>query len=181
MADQATGLLSGFLREQRFRAAAPHCVGKVLDCGCGVGKLAAFIAPSSYVGYDIDEESVADARRAFPEHTFTTEMPNHGDFQTAVALALIEHVPDPRGFVRDLAALLHADGQIVLTSPHPHLEWVHGVGARVGLFSPEASDEHHELFDRDGFAELGRDAGLELVHYRRFLFGANQLAILRKR
>ncbi len=181
MADQATGMLSGWLREERFRAAVPHCVGKVFDCGCGVGKLAQYIAPECYLGYDIDEESVRDAQRDFPLHSFTSQMPAEGVFESIVALALIEHMPEPRGFVNDLSRLLAPNGQIVLTSPHPHLEWTHDLGAKVGLFSVEAADEHHELFDRRGFANLARGSGLDLVHYRRFLFGANQLAILRKR
>jgi len=179
MADQATGVLSGWLREARLRAATPHCVGRVLDYGCGVGKLATYVDPSCYLGFDIDAESIAPAKLSYPKHEFCTELPRQRQFDSVIALALIEHVPDAAAFVGQLREVLSPNGQIVLTSPHPYFEWAHTIGARTGLFSPEASDEHEQLFDRRGFEKLAQSARMKLVHYRRFLYGANQLAILR--
>ena len=47
----------------------------------------------------------------------------------------------------------------------------------IGLFSKEASEEHEELNDRKNLEYAGRQAGLILVEFRRFLFGANQLGV----
>jgi len=47
----------------------------------------------------------------------------------------------------------------------------------VGLFSRHANDEHEELLDRARLLSVGASAGLGLERYRRFLLGANQLAI----
>jgi len=40
MADQADGFLSPFLRKKRIEMALPFIKGRVIDIGCGVGKLA---------------------------------------------------------------------------------------------------------------------------------------------
>ena len=54
------------------------------------------------------------------------------------------------------------------------------LGARVGLFSRHASEEHEQLLDRTRLESLAEKAGLNLVHYRRVLLGANQLAVMKR-
>ncbi len=56
----------------------------------------------------------------------------------------------------------------------------HTLGARTRLFSWDAHEEHEELLDRTRLQELAGDAGLLVETYRRFLFGANQLVVLRR-
>ncbi len=187
MADQTAALLSPFLRSQRLKAARPLLQGDVLDFGCGVGLLAQWVEPERYLGLDIDAPSLDKARAAFPRHTFTLverleawpELLDGRRFDTLVALALIEHVKDPAGFLRSFASVLKPGGSIVLTTPNPALGWAHQLGARVGLFSKEADDEHEELLGFRRMREVSADAGLELASARRFLFGANQLFVVR--
>jgi len=180
MADQGTqGKLSPWLREQRLRAAKPYLRGNVLDFGCGSGALASIVRPDEYLGYDRDPESVAKARALYPNHRFEFEPPAaSGNFTTVVCLAVIEHVADPVDFVRTLATYLRRDGLIVLSTPHPYFEWIHTLGARVGLFSHAAHEEHESLLDKSRLSEVATAAGLALKDYRRFLGGANQLATL---
>ena len=104
MVDQAAeGLLSPFLRRQRFKAVRPYLRGRVLDVGCGTGALAAFVSPDCYLGVEIDYDSLAKARAAYPRHRFESALPNSGErFDTVIALAVIEHVLDPAGFFREL-------------------------------------------------------------------------------
>ena len=56
--------------------------------------------------------------------------------------------------------------------------------ARSGLpgsrISREANEEHEALLDRNRLEEIARAAGLRLANYRRFLFGANQLALSKR-
>jgi SAM-dependent methyltransferase len=180
MADQASeGLLSPFLRRRRFVMAIPHLRGRVLDVGCGAGHLAARLAPSDYVGQDVDEESLEIARSMYPMHRFGLQLPKREEkFDTIIALAVIEHVPNPRAFLAQLAERLvdAPESRIICTTPHPALDWIHDVGAKVGLFSAHASDEHEELLDAAKLRAAGEPT-LELVGYRRFLCGANQLAV----
>lgn len=181
MADQgAEGLLSPFLRQRRTQAARPHLKGRVLDVGCGAGLLARYVAPADYLGIDIDAASLAQARAAFPNHRFElSATPPDGDFDTIVALAVIEHVATPDAFLQTLRDCLKPSpaSTIVCTTPHPRMEWVHRVGARLGVFSQSANEEHQDLLNQATLQASGAAAGLTVQHYRRFLWGANQLII----
>ena len=184
MADQgAEGLLSPFLRKQRILAAKPYLRGWVLDVGCGSGRLAAYVEPPFYVGVDVDEKSLVIALRDFPDHEFRHDLPDVPEqFDTVVALAVIEHVADRRNFLHSLRRLLRstADARVVCTTPHPTMNIVHWIGSRIGLFSRSANDEHGDLLDRSALAVLANGAGLGMVSYGRFLFGANQIAVFRR-
>jgi SAM-dependent methyltransferase len=180
VADQgAEGLLSPYLRRLRLAAAREFVRGRVLDIGCGTGALAALVDPAAYVGFDIDGDCVAAAKRRSPRHRFESSLPPVSEkFDTVVSLAVIEHVPDPGAFLA-VAGNYLADraSRIVITTPHPALEWVHDAGAAVGLFSRHASEEHETLLDRTSLARCADQACLRLERYRRFAFGANQLAV----
>lgn len=181
MGDQASqGRLSPWLQRARLAAAQPHLSGDVLDIGCGNGALADLVEPARYQGMDRDEASLAKARALHPEHSFSNALPEGRRFDTVVALALIEHLPDPAGAVREWAGYLKAGGRLVMTTPHKSFHWVHDAGGAIGLFSHEAADEHEVMFDRAGLADLAAAAELELLEYRRFLFGANQFCIMAK-
>ena len=183
MADQANeGLLSPFLKRRRIAAAAPFLRGQVLDIGCGSGALAELIESSNYLGVDRDPISLDKAKKSFPSHQFQTEMPaTTSEFDTVVALAVIEHVPDPSRFLTDLAGFLPKKGfgQIICTTPHPAFDWVHDAGSVLGLFSKHASDEHEALLGFGSLKSAARASGLKLDTYKKFLFGANQLAIFK--
>ena len=183
MADQGSeGLLSPYLRRRRIAAAQPFLRGRVLDVGCGAGALAGLVPPDRYVGVDPDADSLSAARRAWPAHAFLDTMPD-GDpgFDTVVSLAVIEHVPDPQAFLGALGAMLKggAGDRIVLTTPRPAVDWLHGAGAAVGIFSSHASEEHEALLGRRDLEALARAGGFAVELYRRFLSGANQLLVLR--
>ena len=182
MADQGTeGLLSPFLRTRRLAVVRKYLTGAILDFGCGSGALAEFVQPGSYVGVDRDEVSLQLAGELHPEHTFYPELPDEAfKFDTIVALAVIEHLKDPIAFLQSLALRLHtAESRIIVTTPHPKIDFIHTIGARAGLFSKHGNEEHEILFDKKSLGEIAQKAGLEVAVYRRFLFGANQLFILR--
>ena len=185
MADQGQeGLLSPFLRAKRIAAVRPHLRGRVLDVGCGSGALAAFVDSARYVGLEPDSASIAAARARHPDHRFVQGTALSGEyFDTIVTLAVIEHLGDPVAFLGQLAGNLapNAEARLLCTTPHPALDWAHDVGARIGLFSHSANEEHEELLGRQRLADAGRAAGLEVVTYRRFLLGANQLCVYRAR
>jgi 2-polyprenyl-3-methyl-5-hydroxy-6-metoxy-1,4-benzoquinol methylase len=172
------GMLSYWLVRRRQQAVRRHLAGRVLDFGCGVGTLADICDPAGYVGVDTDPRKIEIARRDRPRHRFETALPEGERFDTVAALAFIEHVSDPGGYLRRFAELLNPDGQIVLTTPHPSLEWVHTSGARIGLFSHAAHNEHEELINKARMGGFLAGTGMRLDVYRRFLLGANQLFVL---
>ena len=184
MADQgAEGVLSPWLRNQRFSAALPYLYGRVLDYGCGSGLLAQHVSPDNYLGVEPDEASLKKARSVFPMHRFVSKVPeNERGFDSIVSLAVIEHVANASEFLRLLTSFSSdkKDSRIIITTPSPIFEWAHDIGAAIGLFSKHANEEHEELLDRQKLERAGTEASLNLVVYRRFLFGANQIAVFEK-
>lgn len=176
--DDNAGLLTRFLAAKRYDAARPHLCGRVLDVGCANGLLSQWCRPDAYLGVDIDAASIEIARREHPGLRFETQLPTDEQFDTIVALALIEHVKDPTGMLATLRPLLTPVGHMVITTPHPRMEWAHTLGARLHLFSHEAHEEHEDLLDLARMKQVAAEAGLTIAHYGRFLFGANQLFIL---
>ena len=184
MADQgAEGILSPFLRKKRFQAAKKYLKGRVLDVGCGSGGLSRFVNADSYHGVEKDEESLAIAKKQHPNIIFSRNIGEiDGFFDTVVSLAVIEHVPSPSQFLLELSQMLKDEnGRIVVTTPHPSVDWVHGLGASIGLFSKHANDEHEDLLNQETLRQAGDQAGLQMVVYERFLLGANQLAVFSRK
>jgi len=184
MADQGSeGILSPFLRRQRFSAIRSYLNGSVLDVGCGTGKLAEEVAADRYLGVEIDSLSLESAISKFAQHRFQKVLPDDAEkFDTVIALAVIEHVKKPEQFLLELSKQLKAEksARLVVTTPHPSMDWIHDFGSAIGLFSKHANEEHEELLDREKLESAGKQAGLHLVLYRRFLFGANQLAVFER-
>jgi 2-polyprenyl-3-methyl-5-hydroxy-6-metoxy-1,4-benzoquinol methylase len=182
MADQgAEGLMSPFLRSRRMAAARPYLRGRVLDVGCGTGALTRYVPKGRYMGFDPDPESILLARTNHPGYRFDTSMPfEQRGFDTIASLAVIEHVADRVEFITGLQLQLRNGpaNRIVLTTPHQSMEWIHAAGAKLGLFSRQANEEHKGLLDEGALRYLADQAGCQLITYKRFLFGANQLAIL---
>ncbi|MBW8035001.1 MAG: methyltransferase domain-containing protein [Planctomycetes bacterium] len=182
MADQTNGILSPFLRKLRIKTALPYIKGSVLDFGCGVGNLAEFVNHEMYIAIDIDEESISIAQSSYPEHKFfaTLQLENLSrKFDTVVSLAVIEHVSNAVEFINSLKALLAEDGLIVLTTPHPCGDIIHSIGSKLKLFSQEAHEEHQELINGKRMKEIAVSCGMNIVKSKRFLFGLNQLFVLK--
>lgn len=173
------GVLSPFLRDKRLAVARPYLRGRVLDLGCAEGHLAAYVPANDYVGVDLDEDILVVARANWPDHTFLCpDALDSGErFDMIVALAVIEHVPDPEGWLRRWVRHLLPGGRVVLTTPHARWEPLHGFAARFSLTSEEAHDEHDTTFDEASITALIRAVGLDLTIYKRFLGGMNQLIV----
>ena len=174
------GVFSPFLQRARIAASRPHLTGHILDIGCGNGAIAAYVRPHLYLGIDRDQDALAAAKASFPAHRFEATLPTDSAFDTVLALAVIEHLKHPRAALDSWSALLADRGRIVLTTPHRSFRIAHDAGSRLGLFSREAADEHEEMFDRELLSAIAEESGLRVVHYRRFLGGANQLFLLQR-
>lgn len=184
MPDQGSeGLFSPYLRKKRIAACYPFLYGRILDVGCSSGELAAFVPTEKYLGVDTDKESLKIAKIKYPHHRFKCELPNvNTQFDTIASLAVIEHVDNPDAFLHGLAELLTPGpkSRIILTSPHPIAEEMLYLGSRIRLFSRSANEEHTNLLSQNDFLKLAAVCDLRMSHYRRFLFGINQLVVYQK-
>lgn len=184
MSDQgAEGLFSPYLRKQRIKAAKDFILGNVLDVGCGIGEVANLVSADYYFGVDIDDDSLMIARQRHPEHCFQYALPpTNMFFDTIIVLAVIEHVSDPYVFFNQLVARLKrtVTSRIIISTPFPGLHWLHTIGAKLGLFSRHANDEHKFMLNRDQLLCLANKFDLKIISYKKFLFGANQLVVLQR-
>jgi len=179
MTTKYSGVLSPYLRDRRIAVTRPLLKGRVLDVGCAEGHLAEHVAPADYVGVDLDEEILVEARSNWPDHTFMSlDALDPGErFDTVVALAVIEHVPDPEGWLRRYAEQLVPGGSVIITTPHARWEPLHGIAAKFSLTSDEAHEEHETTFDEASITRLIESVGLRMTSYKRFLAGMNQLVV----
>jgi trans-aconitate methyltransferase len=79
-----------------FPALQAACWGRVLEVGCGYGRLAGAFDPANYHGIDVNPTAIEAARRAHPDHSFavgdTRDPPPAHDTLLLYTVAL--HIPD---------------------------------------------------------------------------------------
>lgn len=96
---------------------------KVLDVGCGTGRLIRFMIESGaeVSGVDISEGMLKIARKNFPEiEFFKTEVENlpfeDNSFDLVVAVFVIVHLKDLNGFFSEVYRILKDGGIFILTN-----------------------------------------------------------------
>lgn len=185
------GLLTRRVQQARLAAALPHVPpgARLLDLGCGLTDLPARFP--SYVGCDRNPFVLDEMRRRHPGASFASwdleaeepspEVLAGAPYDAILMLALLEHLAGPARALSRAGALLATSGRLLATTPHPLGRWPLEAGARLGLLSRHADEEHEELLDRAGLERCAVEAGLVLSSYSRFLLGLNQLAVLSRR
>jgi len=112
----------------RYDFASQHVRGRrVLDCASGAGYgswLLARAGAQSVIGVDVSEDALSWARGHFvlPSLEFRRSdggsLPlESGSVDQVVSLETIEHVPAPKGFVKELARVLVPNGGLVMSTP----------------------------------------------------------------
>ena len=185
------GLLTRRVQRARLDAAVPHVPpgARLLDLGCGVTELPDRFP--AYVGCDRNPVVLDAMRRLHPAATFSPwdveageappEVLGGAPYDAILMLALLEHLPDPSRALARAASLLAPGGRLIATTPHPLARLPLEAGARLGLLSRPAAEEHEALLDRAGLERSAEGAGLVVASYSRFLLGLNQLAVLSRR
>lgn len=98
----------------------------VLEIGCGRGGFATWLAGQparTVVGADFSRTAVTRAAEAAPSVAFEQadiqRLPHpDSSFDIVISCETVEHVPDPRGAVLELARVLKVGGSLLLTTPN---------------------------------------------------------------
>jgi SAM-dependent methyltransferase len=110
----------------RYLLAARLAPGRrVLDAACGEGYGTAMLAGAGaarVVGVDVDEETVAHARRQYGLDARVGDVGElpfaDGEFDLVVSFETIEHVPDPEQVLSEFARVLGDDGLLLVSTPN---------------------------------------------------------------
>ena len=185
------GILTRRVQRARLAAALPHVPpgARLLDLGCGLTDLPARFP--SYVGCDRNPVVLSEMRRRHPAASFAAwdvdeeeppaEVLSGAPYEAILMLAILEHLPSPVRALTRAAALLAPAGRVLATTPHPLGRLPLEAGARLGLLSRHADEEHEALLDRAALERAADAAGLAVTAYSRFLAGLNQLVVLARR
>src|SRR5262245_53466245 len=132
---------------------APHARGKLLDVGCGDKQFERFFLPhvDEYLGIEHEKTFTATAAhfsRSRPDYLYDgNRLPfEDGSFDTVISIQVLEHTPQPRRLVAEMARVLKKDGRLILAAP----------------FSFRLHEEPHDYFrySPHGLRELCGEAGL---------------------
>jgi 2-polyprenyl-6-hydroxyphenyl methylase/3-demethylubiquinone-9 3-methyltransferase len=153
-----------------------HGPARILDVGCGAGLAAEALARRGHdvLGIDAAGEAIEAARthaagqglRLQYRTALAEDLLAEGlRFPVITSLEVIEHVPDPAGFVRVLAALLEPGGLLVLsTLNRTRRSWVVGkLGAEYVLrMLPVGTHDWKAFITPAELAAMLRAAGLRV-------------------
>jgi len=178
------GLFSNYLRQQRFKAVVPYVKGDVLDLGCGLANILSYL-PSNQVYVGIERHPymfkwLLENRNGYEFHQKNLDQDTLSLdrlFDTILMSAVIEHMKHPQNILRQVPELLKPGGRLLLTTPSQFGASIHNIGAKAGLFSKDAADEHETIFSLATLQSLLNENGLKVDFYRKFLWGGNQLFV----
>jgi|SRR5215213_2306230 len=141
---------------------------RLLDIGCGAGNLLLAARKNGWEGQGLDVApgSVKHVRElgfeVFQGELQKARFPSQ-HFDVITAAELLEHLPDPRVLLQEVARLLRPGGLFWTTTPHAR-----GLSARVlGLqWRCIWPPEHLQLFSAGGLKVLLRDVGFRDIRVR---------------
>jgi SAM-dependent methyltransferase len=155
----------------RFLSAHVRPGARVLDLGCGEGRMTGLIARAGArpIGVDIAQAALARARAGHPELDFRLAAPDgelpleDASVELVWAGEVIEHVGDTARWLSEVRRVLAPDGWLLLTTPdHGRARLLLG---GIERYSPPLGDHLH-LYTRRSLRRLLEDFDLVEVRVR---------------
>ncbi len=151
----------------------------MLDVGCNNGHLRTLLPKDvEYVGIDIHR--LPGVNFTFHERSVLDDLSDLGTFDSIFMLATIEHLEKYNEAIANLVTRLNSGGTLILTTPSKLGDALHHWGAKVGLTSGMAAEDHEKIFTLEELKQLLLAHGLEKVEAHSFMLGLNQIVVGRK-
>lgn len=130
---------------------------RILDAGCGTGATMRALEPLGEVwGCDLSEEALAMSRERGAQHLRCCDVTGlqfeDASFDAVVTADVLEHVPDDRRAVAEMARVLRPGGVLVAAVPAHRYLWS----------EHDEALSHLRRYERDEFVELVEGAGLQM-------------------
>jgi 2-polyprenyl-6-hydroxyphenyl methylase/3-demethylubiquinone-9 3-methyltransferase len=163
-------------------------IRRVLELGCGNGSFAGLLAGKGYEvsATDLSESGIDIARLAHPNVSFRKASVYEDlsgvwgrPFDAIIALEVVEHLYDPRQFLRRATTCMEEGGILILSTPY------HGYLKNVALsvlgrfdrhFDPLWDGGHIKFWSKATLGQLLTEAGLQMELWQ----GAGRLPLFWK-
>jgi len=140
----------------------------VVDAGCGNGSFLSLFRNRNWQlkGFDTSPTGIEIARNTYPEITFyladgqiiSSDLPMlTGQTDAVISTEVIEHLYNPRGFLKNCFDLLKPGGVLVITTPY------HGYLKNLFLAITGKMDQHFTVLWDHGHIKFWSRSTLELV------------------
>jgi len=134
---------------------------RILEVGCGFGYLTYALRRAGHdaEGIDISKKAIAFARKHYGTHFHVARFETFRKkkkYDLIFANELIEHLPDPRAFLKSCLSLLAKRGVILITTPNK------GHTKKLGVWATDLPPVHMTLFSRKSFRVFARQHNLRV-------------------
>ncbi|HEX2853674.1 MAG TPA: class I SAM-dependent methyltransferase [Opitutaceae bacterium] len=161
-----------------FRLLAPQGIQRILDAGCGDGRLSAQIAPHCRDVHAIDiAPNAFDPRHAagLANLKFQAMNVEHLAFEDEffdqiVCVETLEHLLNPQLALREFERTLKPGGRLVITYPTINRTFIKKIQERLRIGRRLEISEHLNEWSYDEIVENGKAAGLNLLKSEGVIF-----------
>ena len=143
----------------------------IVDIGTADGlmadKLQAKFKNSKFIGIDLSSELLKSNKNMYLNkiQADAESIPLTDNIaDVIIATAIIEHVPNPKLFIRECKRILKPTGIIVISTPDPFLEFI---SSKIGLLKETG---HQYTFTLSQLNQLIQKNGFTIIKERKFMF-----------